>query len=147
MPIEDKEQVEIIKGASSVLYGSAALSGVINVRTAYPGAEAVTRATMFGGVYDMPGIADGKWWGPARHLPPGPVSCTASVSRNSIRCLVVMFSVIKVSLGRNVFPRTLWRSTLTALAMEVITTAPVSTSPHVGAIRKCPASPTASTAT
>jgi outer membrane receptor protein involved in Fe transport len=71
MPIEDVEQVEIIKGASSVLYGSAALSGVINVRTAYPGAEAVTRATMFGGVYDMPGIADGKWWGPSPPLTTG----------------------------------------------------------------------------
>lgn len=71
MPIEDVEQVEVIKGASSVLYGSAALSGVINVRTAYPGSEPVTRATIFGGVYDTPGNADAKWWGPSPPLTTG----------------------------------------------------------------------------
>lgn len=37
IPLENVEQVEIIKGASSVLYGSSALNGVINVRTARPG--------------------------------------------------------------------------------------------------------------
>jgi iron complex outermembrane receptor protein len=36
LPVENIEQVEVIKGASSVMYGSAALSGVINLRTAYP---------------------------------------------------------------------------------------------------------------
>ena len=44
LPIENLEQVEVIKGASSVLYGSAALSGVINVRTVYPRLEPRTRA-------------------------------------------------------------------------------------------------------
>ena len=62
LPIENLEQVEVIKGASSVLYGSAALSGVINVRTAYPRAEPRTRATLFSGVYDTPGHAPAKWW-------------------------------------------------------------------------------------
>jgi iron complex outermembrane receptor protein len=33
---ENINQVEIIKGASSALYGSSALNGVINIRTAYP---------------------------------------------------------------------------------------------------------------
>ncbi|MFT3884735.1 MAG: TonB-dependent receptor [Flavobacteriales bacterium] len=63
LPIENLEQVEVIKGASSVLYGSAALSGVINVRTAYPRSTPRTRATVFGGVYDTPGNAAAKWWG------------------------------------------------------------------------------------
>ena len=36
LPLENLEQIEIIKGASSVLYGSAALSGVINIRTRFP---------------------------------------------------------------------------------------------------------------
>ncbi|MBS1581462.1 MAG: TonB-dependent receptor [Bacteroidetes bacterium] len=62
LPIENIEQVEVIKGASSVLYGSAALSGVINVRTAYPRSDPHTRATVFGGVYDAPGDAEAKWW-------------------------------------------------------------------------------------
>ena len=33
---ENINQVEIIKGASSALYGSSALNGIINIRTAYP---------------------------------------------------------------------------------------------------------------
>ena len=63
LPIENLEQVEVIKGASSVLYGSAALSGVINVRTAYPIAEPRTRATVFSGFWDTPGHEPAKWWG------------------------------------------------------------------------------------
>lgn len=62
LPLENLEQVELIKGASSVLYGSAALSGAINVRTAYPRAEPRTRATVFSGLYDTPGHAPAKWW-------------------------------------------------------------------------------------
>jgi outer membrane receptor protein involved in Fe transport len=62
LPLENLEQVEVIKGASSVLYGSAALSGVINVRTAYPRSEPRTRVTMFTGMYDTPGHAPARWW-------------------------------------------------------------------------------------
>ncbi len=65
LPIESMEQVEVIKGASSVLYGSAALSGVINLRTAYPRSTPRTRASVFAGVYDAPGHAPAKWWGPS----------------------------------------------------------------------------------
>lgn len=62
LPIENLEQVEVIKGASSVLYGSAALSGVINVRTAYPRLEPRTRATVYGGLWTTPGHKAAKWW-------------------------------------------------------------------------------------
>lgn len=62
LPIENLEQVEVIKGASSVLYGSAALSGVINVRTAYPRLEPRTRVSTFTGLYDTPGNPAAKWW-------------------------------------------------------------------------------------
>lgn len=63
LPIENLEQVEVIKGASSVMHGSAALSGVINVRTAYPRSEPRTRATVFAGMYDAPRRKGAKWWG------------------------------------------------------------------------------------
>jgi outer membrane receptor protein involved in Fe transport len=63
LPLENIEQVEVIKGASSVLYGSAALSGVINVRTAYPRSTPRTQVTSFAGVYDTPGHAPARWWG------------------------------------------------------------------------------------
>ncbi|MCB0765657.1 MAG: TonB-dependent receptor [Flavobacteriales bacterium] len=63
LPIENLEQVEVIKGASSVLYGSAALSGVINVRTAFPRETPSTKATVFSGMYDAPANASARWWG------------------------------------------------------------------------------------
>lgn len=68
MPLENVEQMEVIKGASSVLYGSAALSGVINLRTAYPRAEPRTKVTVYSGIYDTPKNEAGKWWDGA---PPG----------------------------------------------------------------------------
>ena len=39
IPLENVEQVEVIKGASSVLYGSSALNGIINIRTCTSGTE------------------------------------------------------------------------------------------------------------
>ncbi len=71
LPIEDIKQVEVIKGASSVLYGSAALSGVINVRSSWPVDSPQTRASVFAGVYGTPGNADSKWWGPNAPLTTG----------------------------------------------------------------------------
>jgi outer membrane receptor protein involved in Fe transport len=69
LPIENLEQVEVIKGASSVLFGSSALNGVINVRTAYPKATPITKVSFFTGIYDRPVFSidgkeyDLKWWG------------------------------------------------------------------------------------
>lgn len=49
--LENIEQVEVIKGASSVLYGSSALNGIINIRTARPGLTPVTHAAAYAGIY------------------------------------------------------------------------------------------------
>ncbi|MFM1875490.1 MAG: hypothetical protein RL266_1227, partial [Bacteroidota bacterium] len=49
IPTENVEQIEVIKGASSVLYGSSALSGAINVRTAYPKDKPITKVNVFTG--------------------------------------------------------------------------------------------------
>jgi len=62
IPVENIEQVEVIKGAASVLYGSAALSGVINVRTAYPKPQPTTKLSLLTGVYDKPHRDEAKWW-------------------------------------------------------------------------------------
>ncbi|MGB1384450.1 MAG: TonB-dependent receptor [Flavobacteriales bacterium] len=63
LPLENLEQIEVIKGASSVLYGSAALSGVINIRTRYPDARPLTRVSLQHGVYSDPQSADqSKYW-------------------------------------------------------------------------------------
>ncbi len=49
IPTENVEQIEVIKGASSVLYGSSALSGAINVRTAYPKDKPLTKVNVYTG--------------------------------------------------------------------------------------------------
>jgi iron complex outermembrane receptor protein len=51
LPIENMEQMEVIKGASSVLYGSSALNGIINIRTAFPKSKPQTYLNISNGVY------------------------------------------------------------------------------------------------
>lgn len=62
IPTENVEQVEVIKGASSVLFGSSALSGVINVRTSFPRSVPETKVRADYGQYDAPSIEGSKWW-------------------------------------------------------------------------------------
>jgi outer membrane receptor protein involved in Fe transport len=62
IPVENIEQVEIIKGASSVCYGSSALSGTINIRTAYPKDKPLTKVNLYSGVYSSPENDSAKWW-------------------------------------------------------------------------------------
>jgi iron complex outermembrane receptor protein len=62
LPIENVSQVEVIKGASSVLYGSAALSGVINLRTASPADTARTVITAYHGFYSTPQNERSVYW-------------------------------------------------------------------------------------
>lgn len=62
LPVENIEQIEVIKGASSVLYGSSALSGVINLRTAYPKEKPETKITAYHGLYSNPKSINSKYW-------------------------------------------------------------------------------------
>jgi outer membrane receptor protein involved in Fe transport len=59
LPLENISQIEIIKGASSVLYGSSALNGVINFRTADATNTPVTKFFAETGIYGKP--ADRNW--------------------------------------------------------------------------------------
>ncbi|GIV41366.1 MAG: hypothetical protein KatS3mg034_0676 [Vicingaceae bacterium] len=78
LPTENIAQVEVIKGASSVLYGSSSLNGIINIITKDPTNEPETRISFFHGVYNDPVRPDStgsrrdstgqlrkplKWWG------------------------------------------------------------------------------------
>lgn len=58
--------VEVIKGASSVLYGSSALNGVVNIRTQKPSFTPSTSATGFYGFYNKPSKPGWDWTD--RHL-------------------------------------------------------------------------------
>jgi outer membrane cobalamin receptor len=62
VPVENIEQIEVIKGASSVLSGTSALSGAIHIRTSLPGDKPVTKITAFTGAYSPPGDETQKWW-------------------------------------------------------------------------------------
>ncbi|HPX76320.1 MAG TPA: TonB-dependent receptor [Bacteroidales bacterium] len=63
VPLENVSQVEVVKGASSALFGSSALGGVINVRSAYPTNKPVTKVSYFNGIYGNPRDFRQKWWG------------------------------------------------------------------------------------
>ncbi|MCW3127920.1 MAG: TonB-dependent receptor [Bacteroidetes bacterium] len=62
IPMENVEQVEVIKGAASSLYGSGALNGIINARTAWPTDKPFTKVTTYAGFYGAPPDRDMKWW-------------------------------------------------------------------------------------
>jgi outer membrane cobalamin receptor len=51
IPLENIGQMEVIKGASSVLFGSAALNGVINIKTAKPSTKPKSQITFQQGFY------------------------------------------------------------------------------------------------
>ncbi len=61
MPLENLSQVEIIKGASSVMYGSSALNGTISFRTDEATREGVTKFFTEGGMYGNPRNKDWIW--------------------------------------------------------------------------------------
>lgn len=58
IPLENIGQIEIIKGAASALYGSSAMNGIINVRTAYPTSTPLTKISVFGGLWNAPNKND-----------------------------------------------------------------------------------------
>lgn len=62
IPVENIEQIEIIKGASSVLYGSSALNGVINIRSAYPRSKPKTSINYSVGQYSLPQAPAKSWY-------------------------------------------------------------------------------------
>jgi len=66
LPLENIAQVEIIKGASSVLYGSSALNGIINFRTADPTNFPVTQFFAETGIYGKPKNKNWVWWNSPR---------------------------------------------------------------------------------
>lgn len=61
LPVDNISQIEIIKGASSVLYGSSALNGVFNIRTAYPTKKPETTISIFNGIYFDPERKELLW--------------------------------------------------------------------------------------
>jgi len=62
IPVENIHQVEVMKGAASVLSGSSALSGSVHIRTAYPKAKPMTKINVYSGAYSKPSTEGTDWW-------------------------------------------------------------------------------------
>lgn len=63
IPMEQADQVEVMKGASSVLYGSGALNGVISLLEKEPKSDPEMKLKVQTGIYDNPRRESLKWWG------------------------------------------------------------------------------------
>ncbi len=63
LPVENLSQIEVLKGAASTLYGSAALNGIINFRSSYATSEPETRFSASSGIFLAPKDKAKKWWG------------------------------------------------------------------------------------
>ena len=62
IPVENIKQIEVVKGASSVLSGASALSGAIYIRTNYPGIQPETKIKVHVGYYSPPQSPAKQWW-------------------------------------------------------------------------------------
>ncbi len=68
IPIGQVDRIEVVKGASSALYGSNALGGVINVITKEIPETPNTNIRLFGGMYNQPTFEQWKWSSKNRFL-------------------------------------------------------------------------------
>ena len=62
VPMEQASQIEILKGASSVLYGSGALNGIIGLNEREPEKTGKIEAKIQSGIFDNPRRSSLKWW-------------------------------------------------------------------------------------
>ncbi|NLJ07896.1 MAG: TonB-dependent receptor [Sphingobacteriales bacterium] len=65
IPVENISQIEIIKGATSALYGASALNGIVNIKTNNPQSKSLTTMKVSTGIYGSPKENYKKWWGDA----------------------------------------------------------------------------------
>ena len=70
IPMEQASQIEVLKGASSVLYGSGALNGIISLTEKEPTPQGKFTFKVQSGIYDNPRRSSLRWWNknPTFHL-------------------------------------------------------------------------------
>ncbi len=67
VPLENVEQIEVVKGAASAMYGAGALNGIVNVRTAYAKSKPETFFAPYFTVFSDPKNEKLKWWDDTRY--------------------------------------------------------------------------------
>jgi outer membrane receptor protein involved in Fe transport len=70
LPLENVGQIEIVKGAASALYGSAAMNGIIHFRNIKPSTEPFTRISIIPRLFLTPKPGN-QWWGKGNNIQPG----------------------------------------------------------------------------
>jgi len=80
IPVENIEQIEVVKGAASALYGSSAMNGIINIRTAYAKSKPVTKFSTYYTGYMNPADKEKIWWDGDPEQPVVPVLCEGPIS-------------------------------------------------------------------
>lgn len=62
IPVENIGQIEVLKGASSVLYGSSAMNGTINIQSIKPSTTPYNKLVAYTSVIGKPAREETKWW-------------------------------------------------------------------------------------
>lgn len=104
VPIENIAQVEVVKGAASALYGSSALNGIINVRTAYAKSKPETEGALFYTHFFSPADERLKWW----DTPPRTIGASVAHRRKMGKLDLVLggYYLNEESYNKDVFRRT-----------------------------------------
>ncbi|NOZ34077.1 MAG: TonB-dependent receptor plug domain-containing protein [Chlorobi bacterium] len=84
LPIENLAQIEIIKGASSVLYGSSAINGIINFITAEADTIPQIKFSLTSGIYDKPKRKELVWWNTPRSYSDASFSFSQKIKNTEI---------------------------------------------------------------
>jgi outer membrane receptor protein involved in Fe transport len=63
IPLAAIEQIEVVKGSTTTLYGPGVVSGAINVVTPRPAEQHKANINLYTGVYTDPGDNTIRWWG------------------------------------------------------------------------------------
>ncbi len=83
VPVSEIGRVEIIKGASSSLYGSSAIGGVVNVLSKEISSNPVTYFKFQGGLYSNPSHKEWKWADKSLYLNSQTISHSRSIGKFS----------------------------------------------------------------
>lgn len=75
LPLENVGQIEVVKGAASSLYGSAAMNGIIHFRNIRPTTEGYTALSLIPKFYFQPENGN-HWWGKGNNVTPGELIST-----------------------------------------------------------------------
>ena len=72
--VENIEQIEVVKGAASALYGSSAMNGIINIRTGFAKSEPETKISTQYTTFLSPKDKAKKWWAKTPYDASGSIS-------------------------------------------------------------------------